>query len=89
MKSYLGVNYDLYCYNSKPYTHDNFVKIITMMGSSLMIVIFQNNENQHREINRTRKLKIPILFISKRGQRRKYHLLLFFFLIVPPQSTQI
>ena len=60
MKSYLEDNYDLMCFNSKEV---NEVKLVRMMGSRLMIVMFENNEIQNREINTARKLKIPILFI--------------------------
>jgi hypothetical protein len=60
MKSYLEDNYDLMCFNSKEV---NEVKLVRMMGSRLMIVMFENNEIQNREIDTARKLNIPILFI--------------------------
>ena len=63
MKSYLEDNYDLMCYNSKLYEDVAEVKLVVMMGSRLMIVMFQNNDIQNIEINTARKLKIPILFI--------------------------
>jgi hypothetical protein len=63
MKSYLEDTYDLYCYNTKSSKHDNNVKLVAMMGSNLMIVMFENNEIQNQEINTARILKIPILFI--------------------------
>ncbi len=50
------------CYNSRIQDKDE-VKLVRMMGSSLMIVMYQNNEIQNREINTARRLKIPILFI--------------------------
>jgi hypothetical protein len=63
MKSYLKDNYDLMCYNSRIEDIDK-EKLVLMMGSSLMIVMYQiNNEIQNREINTTRRLNIPILFI--------------------------
>jgi hypothetical protein len=61
MKSYLKDN-DLMCYNSRIEDIDK-EKLVLMMGSSLMIVMYQNNEIQNREINTARKLNIPILFI--------------------------
>jgi hypothetical protein len=60
MKSYLEDNYDLMCFNSK---EANEVKLVRMMGSRLMIVMFENNEIQNREIDTARRLNIPILFI--------------------------
>jgi hypothetical protein len=63
MESYLEDNYDLMCYNSKQSKDVAEVKLVTLMGSSLMIVMCQNNEIQNKEINTARKLKIPILFI--------------------------
>jgi hypothetical protein len=51
------------CYNSKLSKDIDEVKLVLMMGSSLMIVMCQNNENQNKEINTARRLKIPILFI--------------------------
>jgi hypothetical protein len=63
MKSYLEDNYDLICFNSKQSKDVAEVKLVLMMGSSLMIVMCQNNEIQKREINTARRLKIPILFI--------------------------
>ncbi len=63
MKSYLEGTYDLYCYNAKSFEHDNDVKLVAMMGSNLMIVMFENNEIQNQEINTARIFKIPILFI--------------------------
>ena len=63
IKSYLEDNYDLMCYNSKIEDVDK-VKLVTIMGSSIMIVMYQiNNEIQNQEINTARILKIPILFI--------------------------
>jgi hypothetical protein len=50
------------CYISRIEDKDE-EKLVTLMGSSLMIVMFQNNENQNKEINTARKFKIPILFI--------------------------
>jgi hypothetical protein len=63
LKSYLEDNYDLMCYNSKK-EDKNEDKLVSMMGARLMIVMYQNNENQNKEINTARKLKIPILFIN-------------------------
>jgi len=65
VKSYLEDNYDLMCYNSNLSKEVNEVKLVLMMGSSLMIVMCQNNEIQDREIDTARRLKIPILFIYK------------------------
>ena len=52
------------CYISRIKDKDE-EKLVTLMGSSLIIVMFQNNDiqNQNQEINTARKLKIPILFI--------------------------
>ncbi len=63
MKSHLEDNYDLMCYNSK-IEDKNEDKLVSMMGARLMIVMYQNNEIQNKEINTARKLKIPILFIN-------------------------
>ena len=63
INSNLEDNYDLMCYNSKLYEDVAEVKLVVMMGSRLMIVMFQNNDIQKREINTAKKLKIPILFI--------------------------
>ncbi len=70
MKSYLEDNYDLMCNNSRIEDIDeeklvNEVKLVRMMGSSLMIVMFENNEIQNREINTAIGFNIPILFIYK------------------------
>jgi hypothetical protein len=50
------------CYNSNLSKEVNEVKLVLMMGSSLMIVICQNNDIQNIEINTARKLNIPIFF---------------------------
>jgi hypothetical protein len=50
------------CYNSKLYEDVAEVKLVVMMGSRLMIVMFQNNDIQNIEINTARKLNIPIFF---------------------------
>jgi hypothetical protein len=63
MKSYLEDNYDLICFNSRLSKDDDEVKLVSIMGSSLMVVLFQDNEIQYQEINTARRLKIPILFI--------------------------
>jgi hypothetical protein len=68
LKSFLEDNYDLICFNSKLSKDINEVKLVSMMGSRLMIVMFenneiQNNEIQNQEINTARRLNIPILFI--------------------------
>jgi hypothetical protein len=62
MKSYLEDNYDLRCYNSTC-EDDDEVKLVSIMGSNLMVVLFQDNEVQNREIDTARRLKIPLLFI--------------------------
>jgi hypothetical protein len=55
------------CYNSKLSEDVKEEKLVLMMGSSLMIVMFENNEIQNQEINTARRLKIPIfLFISRK-----------------------
>jgi hypothetical protein len=61
------------CYNSKLYEDVAEVKLVVMMGSRLMIVMFQNNDIQNREINTARKLKIPILFIYNSENDKKNH----------------
>jgi hypothetical protein len=63
MKSYLEDNYDLICFNSRLSKDDDEVKLVSIMGSSLMVVLFQDNEIQNREIDTARRLNIPILFI--------------------------
>jgi hypothetical protein len=60
--SHLEDNYDLMCYNSTIEDTDED-KLVLMMGSSLMIAMYQNNEIQKKEINMARKLNIPILHI--------------------------
>jgi hypothetical protein len=64
VKSYLEDNYGLRCYNSRIQDKDE-EKLLVMMGSSLMIVMFENNEIQNREINTAIGFNIPILFIYK------------------------
>jgi hypothetical protein len=63
MKSYLEDNYDLICFNSRLSKDDDEVKLVSIMESSLMVVMCQNNEIQNREIDTARRLNIPILFI--------------------------
>jgi hypothetical protein len=58
------------CYNSRIEDNDE-EKLVIMMGSRLMIVMFQNNENQNKEINTARKLKIPILFIYNSEEEKQ------------------
>jgi hypothetical protein len=65
IKSYLEDNYDLMCFNSKLSEDVKEEKLVLMMGSSLMIVMFENNEIQKREINTAIGFNIPILFIYK------------------------
>jgi hypothetical protein len=73
MKSVLEDNYDLMCYNSKIEDVDK-VKLVTMMGSSIMIVMYQiNNEIQKREKNTDRKLNIPILLIYDSEDDKQRH----------------
>jgi hypothetical protein len=62
MESYLKDNYDLMCYNSIKFKAIDEDQLLVMMGSSLMIVMFQNNEIQNKEINTARRLNIQILF---------------------------
>jgi hypothetical protein len=50
------------CYDSRVGDVDE-VKLVAMISARLMIVMYQNNEIQNKEINTARKLKIPILFI--------------------------
>jgi hypothetical protein len=73
MKSYLEDNYDLMCYNSKLSKDADEVKLLAIMGSNLMIVMFENNEIQKREINTSRKLNIPILFIYDSEDDKQRH----------------
>ena len=65
IKSYLEDNYDLMCFNSKQSKDVAEVKLVTLMGSSLMIVMFENNKIQKRQINTAIGFNIPILFIYK------------------------
>jgi hypothetical protein len=71
MKSYLEDNYDLSCYSSFLYEDVNEIKLVAIMGSSLMVVMLQDNEIQKREINTARRLKIPILFIYNSEQDKQ------------------
>jgi hypothetical protein len=70
MKIYLEDNYDLRCYNSIFFKDDNKVKLVALMGYSLMIVMFQNNEIQNQEINTAKVLNIPILIIYNSEEDR-------------------
>ena len=63
MVPYLRDNYNLYCYNSKRFIVSDELKLLGMMGSTLMITMFENSEIQIREINTAGKFNIPILFI--------------------------
>ena len=71
MKSYLEDNYDLICFNSRLSKDDDEVKLVSIMGSSLMVVLFQDNEIQNREIDTARRLNIPILFIYNSEQDKQ------------------
>ena len=71
MIAYLRDNYDLYCYNSKK-EHNKEDKLVRMMGSNLMISLFQpNNEIQKKEINTARELNIPILLIYNSEEEKE------------------
>jgi hypothetical protein len=63
MTACLSDRYDLYCYDSKSSEDKKETKLVAMMGSDLMITMFENNGIQINEINTARKLNIPILFI--------------------------
>jgi hypothetical protein len=78
MKSLLEDNYDLMCYNSKQSKNVDEVNLVSMMGSSLMIVMFENNEIRKREVNTTRRLNIPILFINNSLYRTRIGILTLF-----------
>ena len=71
MESYLKDNYDLMFYNSIIFEAIDEDQLLVMMGSCLMIVMFQNNEIQNKEINTARRLNIPILFIYNSEEDKK------------------